>query len=278
MWPFDKSPVVPVLRLNGAIGMASPLRPGLSIAALAEPLERAFTLSKCPSVAIVINSPGGSAAQSHLIYQRIRQLADEHKKRVSVFCEDVTASGGYFIAVAGDEILADPSSLVGSIGVVSKTFGFDKVLKRLEVEYRVYTSGTSKNILDPFLPEKAEDVARLKEIQSYIHDIFIGIVKERRAGKLKGPDSDLFSGAFWAGAKALELGLVDGIGDVRSRMRELHGPKVKFKLVPLQRGGLLSRLRRLPGAATSGDAARLALADDLVSALEIRALWSRFGL
>lgn len=277
MWPFDNSPVVPVLRLNGAIGMASPLRPGLSIAGLAEPLEKAFTMSRCPTVAIVINSPGGSAAQSHLIYQRIRQLADEHKKRVCIFCEDVTASGGYFIAVAGDEIHADPSSLVGSIGVVSKTFGFDKVLQRLEVDYRVYTSGTSKNILDPFLPEKPEDVARLKDIQSYIHDIFIGIVKERRAGKLKGPDGELFSGAFWAGAKALELGLVDGIGDVRSRMRELHGPKVKLKLVPLSRVGLLSRLRRLPGA-TECDAPRLALADDLVSAIEIRALWARFGL
>ncbi len=278
MWPFDKSPVVPVLRFNGPIGMASPLRPGLSIAALAEPLEKAFTLSKCSSVAIVINSPGGSAAQSHLIYQRIRQLADEHKKRVSVFSEDVTASGGYFIAVAGDEIYADPSSLVGSIGVVSKSFGFDKVLKRLEVEYRVYTAGTSKNILDPFLPEKPEDVARLKEIQSHIHDIFIGIVKERRAGKLKAPDGELFSGAFWAGAMALELGLVDGIGDVRSRMREIHGPKLKLKLVPLQRGGLLSRLRRLPGTTAAGGDPRLALADDLVSAMEIRALWSRYGL
>lgn len=278
MWPFDTSPVVPVLRLNGAIGMASPLRPGLSIAGLADPLEKAFTMSKCRSVAIVINSPGGSAAQSHLIYRRIRNLADEHNKRVFVFCEDVTASGGYFIAVAGDEIHADPSSIVGSIGVVSKTFGFDKVLKRLEVDYRVYTAGTSKNILDPFLPEKPEDVVRLKEIQSDIHDIFIGIVKERRAGKLKGPDGELFSGAFWAGVKALELGLVDGIGDVRSRMREVHGPKVKLKLVPLARGGLLSRLRRLPGSASTGDDPRLALADDLVSAVETRALWSRFGI
>lgn len=278
MFPFNRTPVVPVLRLNGPIGMASPLRPGLSIGALAEPLEKAFELSKCPSVAIVINSPGGSAAQSHLIFQRIRQLADEHNKRVHVFCEDVAASGGYFIAAAGDEIYADPSSLVGSIGVISSSFGLDKVLKRLEIDYRLYTAGASKGILDPFLPEKADDVARLKAIQSDIHDVFIGVVKERRAGKLKGPDGELFSGAFWAGAKALELGLVDGIGDVRSRMRELHGPKVKLKGVPLSRGGLLSRLRRMPGAAYIGDDPRLALADDLVSAVEIRALWSRYGI
>lgn len=280
MWPFDRAPVVPVLRLTGTIGMVSPLRPGLSIRTLAGPIEKAFEMSKSPSVAIVVNSPGGSAAQSHLIYKRIRQLAEENDKRVYVFCEDVAASGGYFIAAAGDEILADPSSLVGSIGVISSTFGFDKVLKRLEIDYRVHTAGTSKNILDPFLPEKPEDVERLKAIQADIHDVFIGIVKERRAGKLKGPDAELFSGAFWAGAKAQELGLIDGISDVRTRMREIHGPKVKLRLVPLDRGGLLSRLRRLPGTAltTDREAPRLALADDLLSAVEIRALWSRYGI
>ncbi len=287
MWPFDRAPVVPVLRLTGPIGMASPLRPGLSIRGLAGPIEKAFEMSKAPSVAVVVNSPGGSAAQSHLIYKRIRQLADETEKRVYVFCEDVAASGGYFIAAAGDEIHADPSSLVGSIGVISSSFGLDKILKRLEIDYRVHTAGTSKNILDPFLPEKPEDVARLRAIQADIHDVFIGVVKERRGAKLKGPDAELFSGAFWAGAKALELGLVDGISDVRTRMREIHGPKVKLRPVPLERGGLLSRLRRLPGAgsgtgagllAVDGDALRLALADDLVSAVEIRALWSRYGI
>jgi signal peptide peptidase SppA len=283
MWPFDRSSVVPVLRLTGPIGMAAPLRPGLSIGALAGPIEKAFEMSKCPSVAVIINSPGGSATQSHLIYKRIRQLAEENKKRVYVFCEDVAASGGYFIAAAGDEIYADPSSLVGSIGVISSSFGLDRVLKRLEIDYRVHTAGTSKNVLDPFLPEKPEDVARLKAIQSDIHDVFIGVVKERRAGRLKGPDAELFSGAFWAGAKALELGLVDGIADVRAKMRELHGPKTRLRLVPLERGGLLSRLRRLPGidgpdvTALAGNA-RLALADDLVSAVEIRALWSRYGI
>lgn len=278
MWPFDRSPVVPVLRLQGPIGMASPLRPGLSITGLAGAIERAFEMSKVPSVAIVINSQGGSAAQSHLIFKRIRQLAEEKKKRVHVFCEDVAASGGYFIAVAGDEIYADPSSLVGSIGVISSSFGLDKVLKRYDIDYRVHTAGTSKNILDPFLPEKPEDVARLKAIQSDIHDVLIAVVKERRAGKLKGLDGELFSGAFWAGAKALEHGLIDGISDVRSRMRDVHGDKVKLRLVPLDRGGLLSRLRRTPGNTGLDGNGRLALADDLLSAVEIRALWSRYGL
>lgn len=279
MWPFTKSNIVPVLRLFGPIGIASPLRPGLSLAGVAGPLERAFELSRLPAVAVIVNSPGGSAAQSHLIYRRIRQLAGEHRKRVYVFCEDIAASGGYFIAAAGDEIYADPSSLVGSIGVISAGFGLDKVLKRLEIDYRVHTAGTSKNILDPFLPEKLEDVERLRAIQNDIHDVFIGVVKERRAGKLKGPDAELFSGAFWAGAKAAELGLVDGLADVRSKMREVFGPKTKLRLVPLDRGGLLSRLsRNVPGAEVTAASGRLALADDLVSAIEIRALWSRYGL
>jgi signal peptide peptidase SppA len=279
MWPFTRPIVVPVLRLAGPIGMVSPLRPGLSIGALAGPIEKAFEMSKAPSVAVVINSPGGSAAQSHLIYKRIRQLADEKKKRVYVFCEDVAASGGYFIAAAGDEIHADPASLIGSIGVISSTFGLDKVLKRLEIDYRVHTAGSSKNILDPFLPEKPEDVERLKAIQSDIHDVFIGVVKERRAAKLKGLDQELFSGAFWAGAKALELGLIDGMSDVRTRMREIHGPQIKLRAVAMDRGGLLSRFRRLPGVgAADRSETGLALAEDLVSAAERRALWSRYGI
>jgi signal peptide peptidase SppA len=281
MWPFTRSPVVPVVRLSGTIGMVTPLRPGLSIAGLAGPLEKAFELSKLPTVAVIINSPGGSPVQSSLIFKRIRQLADENEKKVYVFCEDVAASGGYYIAVAGDEIYADPSSVVGSIGVISASFGFDKAIEKLGIDRRVHTSGLSKSILDPFQPEKAEDVARLKDLQRDVHDVFIGVVKERRAGKLKAPDTELFSGAFWTGPRAVEFGLIDGISDIRTKMRELHGEKVRLKLIELERGGLLARLRRTP----SFDAAeaivkdgRLALADDLVSALETRALWSRYGL
>lgn len=276
MWPFSRKPVVPVLRFSGPIGMATPLRPGLSLAAYAGAIEKAFSLSKLPAVAVVINSPGGSPVQSNLIFNRLRQLAVEKEKRVYVFCEDVAASGGYFLAIAGDEIYGDPSSIIGSIGVVSRSFGFVDLLQRLGIERRVYTAGTDKNQLDPFLPENADDISRLKAIQQDVHDVFIGLVKERRLGKLKGPDTELFSGAFWSASKAVDFGLIDGITDVRSKMRLLFGDKVRLKVVEPERAGLLSRLRRAPGASGLGNG--LAFADDLVSAVEERSLWSRFGI
>lgn len=279
---FSRKPVVPVLRLSGTIGMATPLRAGLSLATVAGALEKAFAMSKTPAVAVVINSPGGSPVQSHLIYRRIRQLSEEKGKRVYVFCEDVAASGGYFLALAGDEINADPSSIIGSIGVISAGFGLDKVIGRLGIERRVYTSGLSKGSLDPFLPEKPDDVERLKAIQRDVHDVFIGIAKERRLRKLKAPDNELFTGAFWSAPKAHELGLVDGFTDLRTRMRELFGDKVHLRVVPLEGRGLLSRLRRGSGSSLAsrwlgGDAGG-GLADDLISAIEARALWARFGL
>lgn len=281
---FSRPPVVPVLRFTGPIGMVTPLRPGLSLATAAEAIEKAFKASKLPSVAVLINSPGGSPVQSHLIYKRIRQLAGEHGKRVYVFCEDVAASGGYFLAIAGDEIYADPSSIVGSIGVVSASFGFQKAIEKLGIERRVYTAGVAKAILDPFQPEKPEDVARLRELQTDIHTTFIGLVKERRGVRLTGAESEIFSGAFWTGAKALEFGLIDGIADVRTRMRELHGDKVRLRVIPMGGGGLFSRFRRAPGFGI-GEVAdaplstwSAALPADVISALETRALWSRFGL
>jgi signal peptide peptidase SppA len=280
MWFFGRGPVVPVLRFTGPIGMVTPLRPGLSISQCAAAIEKAFEMSKLPSVAVVVNSPGGSAVQSSLIFRRIRQLAEEHEKTVYVFCEDVAASGGYYLALAGDEIYADASSIVGSIGVIFAGFGFDKAIEKLGVTRRVYTAGQAKDALDSFQPERPQDVERLKELQRDVHDVFIGVVKERRAGRLKAADQELFSGAFWSGPKAMEFGLIDGIGELRTKMRELHGEKVRLKVVPLERGGLLSRLRRLPGVfgyeeLTRG---RLAFAEDLISAIEVRALWSRFGL
>jgi signal peptide peptidase SppA len=280
MWFFGQGPVVPVLRFAGPIGAAVPLRPGLSIAHAASAIEKAFDMSKCPAVAIVINSPGGSAVQSNLIFRRIRQLAEEKKKTVYTFCEDVAASGGYYLAVAGDEIYADASSIVGSIGVIFSGFGFVKAIEKLGIERRVYTAGIAKDALDPFRPERPEEVEQIKSVQRDVHDVFIGIVKERRAGRLRGADSDMFSGAFWSAPKAMELGLVDGISDVRTKMRELYGDKVRLKVVPLEKGGLLSRLRRSPASTgyeelTSG---RLAFAEDLISAVEARALWSRYGL
>lgn len=277
MWPFTRRPIVPVLRFTGPIGMATPLRPGISLASYAGAIDKAFNLSKAPSVAIVINSPGGSPVQSNLIFKRIRQLAEEKKKRVYVFCEDVAASGGYFLAVAGDEIYADPSSIVGSIGVISASFGFVEAIDKLGIQRRVYTAGLNKSTLDPFLPEKPEDIERLKRLQGDVHDVFIGVVKERRLGKLKAPDAELFTGAFWAGQRARDLGLIDGIADVRSKMRDLHGDKVLLKVVSPERPGLLGRARRF-AATGSGGWNGQAIADDIVSAVETRALWSRYGI
>ena len=278
MWPFSRTPTVPVLRFTGPIGMATPLNPGISLSGYAGAIEKAFSASKLPSVAVLINSPGGSPVQSNLIFKRIRQLAEEKKKRVYVFCEDVAASGGYFLAIAGDEIYADPSSIVGSIGVISSSFGFVEAIEKLGIQRRIYTAGLNKSTLDPFLPEKSEDVARLKALQLDVHDVFIGLVKERRLGKLKAPDAELFSGAFWTGAKASEFGLIDGIADVRSKMQELHGEKVRLKVMEPAKPGLLGRFRKFSSSGSSSESGGLAFAGDLVSAIEARALWSRFGL
>jgi len=278
---FNRGPIVPVLRFTGAIGMVTPLRPGLALAAVAGAIEKAFTASKLPSVAITVNSPGGSPVQSHLIFSRIRQLAAEKDKRVYVFCEDIAASGGYFLALAGDEIYADPSSIVGSIGVISASFGLDKFIERFGIERRVHAAGKDKGALDPFRPERPEDVQRLEELQREVHETFIHIVKARRADRLKGPEEEIFSGSFWSARRALDYGLIDGITDLRSKMRALHGDKVRLKAVPMAPSSLLGRLRRMPGLG-GGDGEKFAfptsLADDVLSAVETRALWSRFGL
>jgi signal peptide peptidase SppA len=278
MWPFSRQPFVPVLRLSGVIAASgSPLGgTSLSLSALAGPIEKAFSASKLPAVAVIVNSPGGSPVQSNLIFRRIRALAAEKKKKVYVFCEDLAASGGYYIALAGDEIYADPSSIIGSIGVISAGFGLDRAIDKLGIDRRVYTAGLSKSTLDPFMPERPEDVERIKALQRDIHDVFIGSVKERRAGKLQGSDSDLFSGAFWSAPRAAEHGLIDGIADLRTKMRELFGDKVKLRAIPIAQGGLLSRLRRLPAF----DASPVGLIDPqaVLSVLEARLLWSRYGL
>lgn len=270
---FQRGPVVPVLRFTGPIGMVTPLRPGLALATTARGIERAFRLSSTPAVAMLVNSPGGSPVQSHLIFQRIRALAAETKKKVYVFTEDVAASGGYFLAVAGDEIYADPASVVGSIGVISASFGLDKFIERFGIERRVHTAGEKKLALDPFSPEKPEDIARLKSIQNDVHKTFIGIVKARRDGKLKAADGELFTGEFWSGARAVELGLVDGLGEIRTKMRSLFGEKVKLPIVPFERQGWI---RRRLGMHVGGEFPTLP--ETVLSALETRALWSRYGI
>ncbi|MBM3527166.1 MAG: S49 family peptidase [Alphaproteobacteria bacterium] len=272
-----ESVLVPVVRLAGVIGISSPLRPGLTIGSVARSLERAFEMRGAKAVALAINSPGGSAVQSHLIHRRIRSLADEKKIPVIAFCEDAAASGGYMIACAADEIVCDPSSIVGSIGVIGGTFGFDKLIEKIGVERRLYTSGERKAMLDPFLPEKLEDVERLKSIQRDIHESFIALVKARRGAKLDSRESALFTGEFWTGHRARELGLVDAIGDLRSVLRERYGDKVKTPVIADR--GLFGR--RLPGVGRGGWEQALSgpsLADDLVSTLEARALWARYGL
>jgi serine protease SohB len=275
--PFrTEIPIVPVVRLTGAIGVATPLRPGLMLSSVARMLERAFDMRGAKAVALIVNSPGGSPAQSHLIFRRIRQLSEEKKLPVIAFIEDVGASGGYMLACAGDEIVCDPYSIVGSIGVVGGTFGFVELMHKLGIERRVYTAGERKVMLDPFQPEKPEDVERIKAIQKDIHAHFIALVKERRGARLTGSDETLFSGEFWVADAAIGLGLADRIGDLRSTLRGRYGDKVRMPLVEAERG-FFGRLR--PGVALDRLMTdRPGLADDMVSALETRALWSRYGL
>lgn len=272
-------PVVPVVRLSGTIGAITPLRPGLTLAGVAKTLERAFAMRNARAVALVINSPGGAPVQSRQIYLRIRQLAAEKKLPVLVFVEDVAASGGYMIACAGDEIFCDPSSILGSIGVVGGSFGFQELIKKIGVERRLYTAGEHKAMLDPFLPEDPDDVARLKAIQRDIHALFISLVKESRGNRLKGGDDVLFTGEYWAGERSVSLGLADGIGDLRSTLRARYGEKVLMPLIAPAKGLLSGLLGRRSGADALApvDGIR-ALPDDLISALETRAIWAKFGL
>jgi signal peptide peptidase SppA len=271
--------VVPVVRLSGVIGAVTPLRPGMTLAGVAKVLERAFSVRNAKAVALVINSPGGSPVQSRQIYLRIKQLAAEKKLPVLVFVEDVAASGGYMIACAGDEIVCDPSSILGSIGVVGGSFGFQEAIKRLGIERRLYTAGAHKAMLDPFLPENPEDVAKLKAIQREIHQIFISLVKDSRGSRLKAADDTLFTGEYWAGDTAVALGLADGIGDLRSTLRARYGEKVLTPVIA-QPTGLLSGLlgRKSPGAGQlSALGAMGSLPDELISAIETRAIWAKFG-
>jgi signal peptide peptidase SppA len=271
-------PVVPVVRLAGVIGFSTPLKPGLTLATVARALERAFNMRTARAVALLINSPGGSPVQSHLIYRRIRQLAAESARPVMAFAEDVAASGGYMIACAADEIFCDPSSIVGSIGVVGGSFGFPKLMDKLGVERRLYTSGEHKAMLDPFLPENPQDVERLKALQRDIHQEFIELVKRSRGARLKGPEKTLFSGEYWTGGKAIELGLADGIGDIRATLRARFGDDVVTPLVAPARGWF-GRVQ--PGVRPSDIAGLPRAADfaeEIISALEARALWARYGL
>jgi signal peptide peptidase SppA len=266
-----QEPTVAVLRFDGVIGLRG--RRGLSLRRYAAALERAFAQRGLKAVALAINSPGGSPAQSALLYRRIRQLAAERAVPVLAFAEDVAASGGYWLALAADEIYAEETSLMGSIGVVTSGFGFVTALGRLGVERRLHTAGENKSLLDPFLPEEPRDLERLKTLQGDLHDSFKELVRQRRGAKLKGEEAQLFSGEVFTGRRALSLGLIDGIGELRGVARGLFGEDVRLRLIePERRRSLLARVA-WPGRGDVGD-----LAGDLLARLEERLIWARFGL
>ena len=268
---FRKSvPVVNHVLLHGAIGIGGPMRPALTFKSVNPLLERAFRPKGLAAVAISVNSPGGSPVQSALNHARIRELAAEKDLPVMVFCEDVAASGGYWLACAGDEIYADDSSVIGSIGVISAGFGFVDAIAKLGVERRVHAAGESKSMLDPFQPEKPEDVAHLKGLQADVHQSFKDLVRKRRGRKLSGSDAELFSGAFWSGRQALSRGLIDGIGHLHQVLKLRFGEKVVIRNVQQAQGW---GIRRLGFGVQDVD-----IAGSAMEALETRALWSRFGL
>ena len=265
---FKKKKIVPHVRLTGVIGSAGRFNKGIDLAGQREILKKAFSLKKITHVAISINSPGGSPVQSHLIYSYIRQLAEKNKVKVIIFAEDVAASGGYLISCAGDEIYANSSSIIGSIGVISASFGFKNLIEKIGIERRVYTAGKNKSTLDPFLDEKEEDINRLKNIQLEIHQDFIDVVEESRKEKLnKHSGIELFSGEFWAGKKAKELGLIDGIGNADQILREKYGDDLEIKKFGKSKGWLSKKL------ASSEN-----YTDKVISVLEERSIWQRYGL
>ena len=264
---FKKKKIVPHIKLNGIIGSAGKFKQGLDFSGQEDIISKAFSLKKATSVAITINSPGGSPVQSHLIYNFIRQQAKKNKKKVLVFVEDVAASGGYLIACAGDEIYANSSSIVGSIGVIYSSFGFTELIKKIGVERRVHTAGKNKSTLDPFLDEKKEDIERLKNIQLDLHKDFIDLVEKSRGTKLKKSEVELFSGEFWSGNKAKALGLIDGIGDANQILKEKFGEDVVIKKFEKSKSWLSKKL------SSSNDHV-----DQLTNILEERSIWQRYGL
>lgn len=263
------APLIPVVRLTGVIGKASRFQAGLTMQTAAGPLAKAFAMKHAPAVAVIVDSPGGSPVQSHLIFKRIRALAEEKEKPVLVFVEDLAASGGYMIACAGDEIIVDPASIVGSIGVISAGFGFVEAIGKIGVERRVYTAGENKMVLDPFQPEKKQDVERLKELQEEVHEMFIDLVKSRR-GDVLADDPDLFTGLFWSGKRAVSLGLADSTGDLRSVLREKYGEKMRMKVISADKGFFARRLGF--GASLAGS-----LGEMIFGELDDRAMRARYG-
>ena len=264
---FKIKKIISHIKLTGVIGNAGKFKQGIDFSGQEEIIEKAFSLKKAKCVAISINSPGGSPVQSHLIYNFIRSLAKKNKKKVIVFAEDVAASGGYLIACAGDEIFANSSSIIGSIGVIYSSFGFTELIKKIGVERRVHTAGKNKSTLDPFLEEKNEDIERLKKIQLDLHQDFINVVENSRGSKLQKKEIELFSGEFWSGKKAQQLGLIDGIGDANQILKEKFGEDIIIKKFEKSKSWLSRKL------STSTDQL-----DKLANILDERSVWQRYGL
>ena len=266
---LKKKKIIPHIRLTGVIGSAGRFKQGIDFSGQQEIIKKAFSFKKSKNIAISINSPGGSPVQSHLIHDYIRQLANKNEKKVIVFAEDVAASGGYLIACAGDEIYANPSSIVGSIGVISASFGFQDAIKKIGVERRVYTAGKNKSTLDPFKEEKEEDIERIKKLQLELHSDFIEVVKKSRGLKLKDPEkNNTFTGEFWSGTASMKLGLIDGLGNAEQILREKFGEDIVIKKLEKQKSFIAKKL------SSSIDNQ----IDNIASVIEERALWQKFGL
>ena len=266
---FKKKTIIPHVRLTGVIGNAGRFNKGMDLAGQQDILKKAFSIKKIKYVAISINSPGGSPVQSHLIYSYIRQLADKKKIKVLIFAEDVAASGGYLISCAGDEIYANSSSIIGSIGVISASFGFKELIKKMGIERRIYTAGKNKSTLDPFVDEKEEDIKRLKDIQLELHADFIKVVETSRGKKLRDPEkNNIFTGEFWTGASALKLGLIDGIGNADQILKEKFGEKAVIKKFEKQKSWLGQKL----SASVEGQLS------NTLNSIEEKSVWQKFGL
>jgi len=266
---FKKKTIIPHVRLTGVIGNAGRFNKGMDLAGQQDILKKAFSIKKIKYVAISINSPGGSPVQSHLIYSYIRQLADKKKIKVLIFAEDVAASGGYLISCAGDEIYANSSSIIGSIGVISASFGFKELIKKMGIDRRIYTAGKNKSTLDPFVDEKEEDIKKLKDIQLELHADFIKVVEISRGKKLKDPEkNNIFTGEFWTGASALKLGLIDGIGNADQILKEKFGEDAVIKKFEKQKGWLSRKL----SASVEGQLS------NTLNSIEEKSVWQKFGL
>ena len=266
---FKKKKIVSHLRLTGVIGNVGKFKQGIEYSSQEEMIKKAFSVKKAEAVAISINSPGGSPVQSHLIYKFIREQSKKNKKKVIVFAEDVAASGGYLIACAGDEIYANASSIIGSIGVIYSSFGFKDLIQKIGVQRRVYTAGKNKSTLDPFKEEKEEDIIRLKTIQLELHEDFIKVVQKSRGSKLKDPEkNNIFTGEFWTGKTSLKLGLIDGIGNADQVLKEKFGEKVIIKTFEKPKGFIARKL-----SSSVQDPV-----EKLLNLIEEKSMWQKFGL